>query len=90
MKVDLKTGATIASAVAFLLAASPARADDAKPAKAAKTVKCVGTNSCSGKGECGGAGNDCSGKNSCKGKGWTTMKSEKACKKAGGKVLAAK
>jgi uncharacterized membrane protein len=86
MKMDLKTGASIASAVALLLGAAVPTAAAAK--SSSKEVKCTGVNDCKGKGSCSGADNSCSGKNDCKGKGWVKEKSAKACTKAGGKVVA--
>jgi hypothetical protein len=76
--------ALIASAVATLFAAGPTMA---KPKTGAKRVKCAGVNKCAGKGTCKGAKNDCGAKNSCRGLGWV-IKTEKACAKAGGKVVA--
>lgn len=83
MKFDLKTGTSIASAVALLLGAAHAAAKST-----AKSVKCAGANSCKGKSSCGGADNSCKAQNECKGKGWISAKSAKACKKLGGHVVA--
>lgn len=86
MKIDLKTGAGIASAVALVLgSAQPARADDSDKS-ASGPVKCLGGNSCKGKSACSTATNGCAGENACKGKGWVMTKSAAECKKAGGTV----
>ena len=85
--------AMIASAVASMFLAAAARAGDTK-GKSDKTtasvVKCAGINSCKGQGSCAGADNSCKSHNNCKGQGWSETSTEKACKDAGGKVLASK
>jgi uncharacterized membrane protein len=92
VKETLK-GALIASAIATLLGAGAANADDKAAGHAkekGKGVKCSGVNECKGKGACAGAGSSCAGSNACKGKGWIKMESEKACKDKGGTVVAEK
>jgi len=80
-------GAAVAAAVCSMFVAGNARADE----KAKEgSVHCAGINSCKGKGSCAGADNACKAQNSCKGKGWVESKSEKECKKKGGKVVMAK
>jgi uncharacterized membrane protein len=80
MKLNHKSGATIAMTAAALLVSgalmSVAVAADAKG-------KCTGTNACAGKGACKTAANDCKGQNACKGKGWVEMTQDE-CTKAGG------
>ena len=85
-------GAIVAMAAAGVLAANSGLADDKKTEKKTETktsMKCAGGNACSGKGACAAAdgSSSCAGKNSCKGKGWTNVKNEAECTKAGGKVV---
>jgi len=71
----------LAAAVAVMfstVAASPARADEAK-------VKCQGVNSCKGHSACKSANNACKGQNSCKGKGFMLM-TQAECDAAKGKA----
>jgi hypothetical protein len=69
MKQFSRSGATIAVAVATLIATaathpSPSYADDAKG-------RCMGANACKGQSAC--STNGCSGKNDCKGQGYLEM-----------------
>jgi uncharacterized membrane protein len=81
MKLNLRSGATIAiTAAALIISGAPligaAHAEDAKG-------HCQGANACKGKGGCKTAKNDCKGHNGCKGQGWVSM-TEDECKEAGG------
>lgn len=90
MDRKMTRGLAIAGAMAALLAAGAARADDTMPKEkqGAQSVHCGGVNACKGKGACAGAENACKGQNACKGHGFTEEKSAEACKAKGGKVLA--
>ncbi len=67
MKLNKKSGAKIAIAVAVLMASGAPLAGVAN-AEAGK-VHCQGVNACKGKSACKTAANDCAGMNACKGKG---------------------
>jgi hypothetical protein len=81
MKLNKKSGAKIAIAVAVLMASGAPLAGVAN-AEAGK-VHCQGVNACKGKSACKTAANDCAGMNACKGKGWVSMTAAE-CKEAGG------
>ena len=85
MKLNSKSGATLAAAAASLFLAGAVAAGVAtsiSPAQAAG-VKCVGGNACKGQSACKGASNSCKGLNACKGNGFSMM-SEAQCKAKGG------
>lgn len=90
--MDKRIGAVVATLVAGMFAAGSLAAEETKDSTRTKEtsakVKCRGINECKGKGECAGPGHACAGHNECKGKGWVTKESEKACKDAGGTVVA--
>lgn len=81
MKLDSKSGATLAAAAATLFLAG-AVASITSPANAAQG-KCMAANACKGQSACKGAANACKGLNSCKGNGFAMM-SEAQCKAKGG------
>ena len=84
MKLNSKSGATLAAAAATLfLAGSVATVSTSANAAA---VKCVGTNACKGQSACKGGANACKGQNACKGTGFS-MASEKACGAMGAKFV---
>ena len=87
MKVSIRSGASIAAAVAALILAGaiPAPASAAEPGQG----HCVGANACKGKGACKSASNDCKGQNACKGKGFLTMTKEECDKIEGATFEAA-
>ncbi len=71
MKLNAKSGATLAATAAALLlsgavSVSTVQAADAKG-------HCVGANACGGKSACKTAKNECGGKNKCKGQGFVEM-----------------
>jgi hypothetical protein len=81
MKLNQKSGATIAMTAAALLVSGTL----ATSAFAAGSTEghCVGANACKGQSACKTAQNDCKGLNACKGKGYLVM-TEDECAKAGG------
>jgi hypothetical protein len=81
MKLDSKSGATLAAAAATLFLAG-AVVSTATPAAAAQG-KCMAANACKGQSACKSASNSCKGLNACKGQGFS-MASEAACKSKGG------
>ncbi len=78
------TGAAFAMAAASFF--MPATAADGASTSTAAGVHCYGVNGCKGQNDCKTDQNMCKGQGSCQGKGFTTMKSEQECIKAGGKV----
>jgi len=85
MKLDSKSGATLAAAAATLFLAGATISAISTPAHAAMG-KCMAGNACKGKSACKGGANSCKGKNSCKGTGFS-MTSEKGCAAAGGSFV---
>jgi hypothetical protein len=83
MKLNTKSGAKIAIAVAMLMASGAPLAGVAHAADG--KVHCQGVNACKGKSACKTAANDCAGMNACKGKGFVAMTAAE-CKEAGGTV----
>jgi hypothetical protein len=77
MKLDSKSGATLAAAAATLFLAGATVSAVSTPAHAA-AVKCMAGNACKGKSACKGGANSCKGLNACKGTGFS-MSSERAC-----------
>lgn len=82
MKLDAKTGATLAAAAAFLMINATV---PVAPAAAAAKVKCFGVNACKGQSACKTAASSCAGKNACKGKGYLLMEKDD-CLAKGGKL----
>lgn len=70
MKIEAKSGATLAAAAASLLLAGAVTAPAAFAAEDGKG-HCVGGNACKGQSACMTAKNACSGMNACKGQGFT-------------------
>ena len=85
MKINPKSGATIAIAAAALIASG---ATLMGPASAGAKGHCVGVNACKGHSDCKTAKNDCKGMNACKGQGYLEM-TEKECSEKGGKFTKA-
>jgi hypothetical protein len=85
MKLDSKSGATLAAAAATLFLAGAVVSTSSAPASAAQG-KCMGANACKGQSACKGAGNSCKGLNACKTNGFT-MASEAKCTSMGGKFV---
>src|SRR3954464_4495781 len=83
MKLNSKSGATLAAAAATLFLAGAVVSTGSTSANAAG-VKCIGTNACKGQSACKGAGNSCKGLNACKTTGISMAASEAACKAKGG------
>src|SRR6195952_1933371 len=82
MKLDSKSGATLAAAAATLFLAGAVVSTGSAPANAAMG-KCMAANACKGQSACKGASNSCKGLNACKGQGFAQM-SEAKCKATGG------
>jgi hypothetical protein len=82
MKLDSKSGATLAAAAATLFLAGAVVATTS-PANAAQG-KCMATNACKGQSACKGAASACKGHNACKNQGFTMASSEAQCKAKGG------
>jgi len=81
MKLNAKTGASLAAAAAILVI----NAVPIAPASAGSEVKCYGVNACKGQSACQTASNACAGQNACKGKGYLMMDKD-ACLAKGGKL----
>ena len=84
MKLNSKSGATLAAAAATLFLAG-AVSTVSTPADAAQG-KCMAANACKGQSACKGAANACKGLNACKGTGFS-MASETRCTHIGGKFV---
>ena len=82
MKLNSKSGATLAAAAATLFLAGSVVST---PANAA-AGKCMAGNACKGQSACKGGANSCKGLNACKGTGFS-MSSEKACAAMGAKFV---
>ena len=82
MKLDSKSGATLAAAAATLFLAGATLSTLSTPAAAAEG-KCMAAHACKGQSACKSASNSCKGLNACKGQGFSTM-SEAQCKAKGG------
>jgi hypothetical protein len=85
MKLDSKSGATLAAAAATLFLAGAAVSSVSTTAYAA-AGKCMAGNACKGQSACKGGPNSCKGMNACKGTGFS-MASEKPCTAMGGKYV---
>jgi hypothetical protein len=86
MKINSKSGATIAAAAAALLVSGVTLIG---PATAAgEKGHCMGVNACKGHSDCKTAKNDCKGMNACKGQGYVEM-TEDECSQKGGKFTKA-
>jgi len=82
MKLNSKSGATLAAAAATLFLAGSVVSTTSTPANAAMG-KCMAGNACKGQSACKGNGNSCKGLNACKGNGFSMM-SEQQCAAKGG------
>jgi hypothetical protein len=85
MKLNSKSGATIAAAAATLFLAGAVVSTGSTPAQAAMG-KCMAGNACKGQSACKGGANSCKGLNACKGTGFS-MTSEGKCASIGGKFV---
>jgi hypothetical protein len=85
MKLDSKSGATLAAAAATLFLAGATISTVSTTAYAA-AGKCMAGNACKGQSACKGGANSCKGLNACKGTGFS-MASEKQCNSMGGKFV---
>ena len=82
MKLNSKSGATLAAVAATLFLAGAVATTTSSPANAAQG-KCMAGNACKGQSACKGSANSCKGLNACKGNGFAMM-SEAQCKAKGG------
>ena len=82
--INMKTGASVAAAAAFLALSAVAPTASAF-AKADAKVHCYGVNTCKGTSDCKTAKNDCKGQNDCKGHGFKEL-TAKQCTAAGGSL----
>jgi hypothetical protein len=85
MKLDSKSGATLAAAAATLFLAGATLSTVSTTAYAAGG-KCMAGNACKGQSACKGGSNSCKGMNACKGTGFS-MTSAKACEAMGAKYV---
>src|SRR5207253_1275241 len=85
MKLNSKSGATLAAAAATLFLAGSVVSTVSTPANAAQG-KCMAGNACKGQSACKGGANSCKGQNACKGQGFSAMTKEK-CDAAKGKYM---
>ena len=85
MKLNSKSGATLAIAAATLFLAGAVASTGTTPAQAAQG-KCVAANACKGQSACKSASNSCKGMNACKGQGFS-MSSKAGCDAKGGKYV---
>jgi len=85
MKLNSKSGATLAAAAATLFLAGSVVSAVSTPANAAQG-KCMAGNACKGQSACKGSANSCKGQNACKGQGFSAT-SEKACAAMGAKFV---
>ena len=83
MKLDSKSGATLAAAAATLFLAGAVVSTVSTPANAAMG-KCMAGNACKGQSACKGGNHSCKGLNACKGQGFAAMTKDK-CAAAKGK-----
>jgi hypothetical protein len=84
MKLNSKSGATLAAAAATLFLAGAVVSTVSTPANAAG--KCMAGNACKGQSACKGSANSCKGQNACKGQGFSAA-SEKQCAALGAKYV---
>ena len=82
MKLNSKSGATLAVAAATLFLAGAVATSTSSPANAAQG-KCMAGNACKGQSACKGGANSCKGQNACKGTGFS-MTSAGKCAAMGG------
>jgi hypothetical protein len=85
MKLNSKSGATLAAAAATLFLAGSVVSTVSTSANAA-AGKCMAGNACKGQSACKGGANACKGQNACKGTGFS-MASEKECAAKGAKFV---
>ena len=92
--MDIKKGATVASAVALLLGGAGCTNDtsESEPESLGRNesgLRCAGINDCKGTSECAGPDgeNDCQGMNECKGEGGVSVHSEEECTSKDGTII---
>src|SRR5258705_12368886 len=75
MKLNSKSGATLAAAAATLFLAGSVVSTVSTPANAAQG-KCMAGNACKGQSACKGGANACKGQNACKGTAFSVSSAE--------------
>jgi len=85
MKLDSKSGATLAAAAATLFLAGAVVSTGSTTANAA-AGKCMVGNACKGQSACKSGASACKGMNACKGQGFS-LAGEKQCTAMGGKFV---
>jgi hypothetical protein len=85
MKLDSKSGATLAAAAASLFLAGAVATVTSTAANAAQG-KCMAANACKGQSACKGGNHSCKGLNACKNQGFT-MASKAKCDSEGGSFV---
>ena len=85
MKLNSRSGATLAAAAATLFLAGTMVSTVSTTANAA-AGKCMAGNACKGQSACKGGANACKGQNACKGTGFS-MAGEKECAAKGAKFV---
>ena len=85
MKLNSKSGATLAAAAATLFLAGAVVSTVSTPGKRC-AGKCMAGNACKGQSACKGSANSCKGQNACKGQGFSAA-SEKQCTAMGAKFV---
>ena len=73
MKLNSKSGATLAAAAATLFLASAGMSAVPSAAHAAALGHCIGANACKGQSACKGGNHSCKGLNACKGQGFSEL-----------------
>lgn len=85
MKLNSKSGATLAAAAATLFLAGASVSTVSNTAYAAGAIgHCIGANACKGQSACKSGNHDCKGLNACKGQGFVALTKAK-CVAAKGK-----
>src|SRR5437667_12209752 len=85
MKLNSKSGATLAAAAATLFLAGSVVSTVSTPANAVQG-KCMAGNACKGQSACKGGANACKGQNACKGTGFSAV-SKETCGATEGKCV---
>ena len=88
MNATMKKSMLLAGAVAGILSAGAAMADEIPAHKIGlkETVPCYGVNACAGKGDCSGPNHGCHAQNKCKGAGWLPMPKDSCLALQGGSL----
>ncbi len=85
MKINVTSGAAIASAALALAVSGTSLMMPTKASAEGDKVHCMGVNSCKGHSDCKTASNSCKGQNACKGQGFLDV-TKAECDSLGGTV----